>query len=304
MNVACPACQRIQLVPILSPGGTVQCVFCRTAFRIPESISEPPPPSVAATISDSAAADTDEADEADEQDSLASSPWLGILFIGSIGLLLLVALVIGVLFAKGKLSLPDRHRAATTARAAQERVKPHPTHEPSESLEVEAVTTGKVPWTDAREYSLIMHRVKVVVEHVEIGPVRRRSDAAAGAVADSQNYLTIFLTLRNLGDFPLDYATWYRAGGSQHTRHRPVTLTDNLGRSYSIKKFPPAEKVGGVTEATRLPVGVEVDEVLVFSLPPDGLDEVKSFLLTLPAQAFGGEGLFRYEIPLLNGRGW
>lgn len=294
INVACPACRRPQVVASTWVGGAVRCVYCQATFVVPASPSQIPIPPVAAH----------EEPEVEQPEPGQLNAWLGPVFLGSLGLLLLVVLVIGVMFAKGKLVLPKRKPSSLDVSSQRERAKENPVHRPSDTLEIEPSAESPILWSNAHEMSLIMHRVKLFVEHVEIGPVKMNSSSGMVPPADQQNYVTIFLSLKNQGEFPLDYEPWYRAGGSTHTKHRPATLIDNLGRPYPINTFPGPGRVRGTTSATKLRVGEEVNDVIVFSLPDEGLAEVKYFLLSLPTKAFGGDGIFRFEIPLENGRGW
>jgi hypothetical protein len=162
----------------------------------------------------------------------------------------------------------------------------------------------RIRWENAKTSALIINRVQVQIDHLEVGLVMARNKSNQVVPVSQRSYLSVFLTLENTGDFPLEYHTWYREGGSAKSRHKPVSIQDNVGTKYPIRTFPGFENVRGSATAKKLMPREKVNDVLVFEHPLNPTEEVKYYMLSLPASAYGGEGTYRFEIPLDMVRGW
>jgi hypothetical protein len=146
---------------------------------------------------------------------------------------------------------------------------------------------GESPWIDASR------------EAIRIGDVRVRAKSATVKVADfvewergktpKDLYLVIGVRVSNVGlSRQVDYKSWYAADAPA------VSLTDNLGRSYKLKRFEPGQAVKGHIDQSSVPAQKYLDDVLIFEAPTGVVDYLR---LELPASAFGAAGVVRLEIP-------
>jgi hypothetical protein len=109
---------------------------------------------------------------------------------------------------------------------------------------------------------------------------------------DKQLVIRLQVTYQGALFRAIPYQTWADLVNVP-SKHPPI-LTDTLKRPYAQKTYDAAWKVVGRVDGDTLTPGHMVNEVLVFPVPPAG---VESLRLTLPAAAFGGTGEFHFLIP-------
>ena len=173
-------------------------------------------------------------------------------------------------------------------------------------------------WVDAGTSAVRLHDLRVQVVGVRVGGVEiavpGKKVAPSGAtgrlpqrpegaieppgrekkIVTPDRYLVIRLRVTYEGVVfqQLPYESWADLPGAP-SKHEP-TLTDNLNHAYAQKTFDPSRKLVGRGDRLVLTPGREVDEVLVYPVPPAGVDYLR---LQLPASAFGGTGEIRFQIP-------
>ncbi|MGH8246416.1 MAG: hypothetical protein ACREUU_08280 [Gammaproteobacteria bacterium] len=74
-----------------------------------------------------------------------------------------------------------------------------------------------------------------------------------------------------------------------------ATLEDDLGNHYKRVNFGFGSRVAGLEHRDSIYPGKSADAVLVFEVP---IDAAKTLRLKMPAEAVGGQGEFRFEIPV------
>lgn len=98
----------------------------------------------------------------------------------------------------------------------------------------------------------------------------------------------------NTGTKKMDYNTW-RGHGYSFGRDF-ATLSDTSGNRYKLINYGHSSTpIGGIKKSESIYPQKSITDMLVFELPVEG---VKSLLLELPAENFGGEGEIRLEIPM------
>jgi hypothetical protein len=141
---------------------------------------------------------------------------------------------------------------------------------------------------DATRAALQQGRLRVQVAAVTVGPLPPADGSKKKA--NPEEFLVIRLRANRVEggkEFAADPARW---PGHQGARPRP-TLTDNTGKVYrerSVLSDP--ENVG---KSTLFPVAV-VDEAFAFEPPATGVGQLR---LEVPAELWGGSGVFRFTIP-------
>ena len=307
INVTCPRCGAVSAVPAALVGRACTCPQCRLMFLPPRpaQVSAPvagpvPPHLLAQSASPMAPATPPElpaSPPAKKQSALFSSgTWLElVLFV------LITAVVVGGgglawLYWKGKIVLagkaePEKEHAQNAEPARPERVE-------------EVVDAGPPRWSDAREVSLLLRGLKLRVENAEFGEILAKDDEHHVIPTDGQKYLAVFVTVKNVGQEPVEYHSWYAHGGRTLPKLQP-TLTDGAGHTFPLKKFTGVAQIKGHTPSAKLARGDEISDVIIFHVPDDvPRDEVQFLRLKLPAFATGGEGFFRFEMPRSMVAGW
>jgi len=147
-------------------------------------------------------------------------------------------------------------------------------------------------WVDASVSAMKRESLQVEVASLRIGAVQLKSQGRQ--VLSGDKYLVIGLRITDEGIVfrQVPYERW--ADLAESPSKNPPTLVDNLGRPYAQKSFDPPAKVLGRADLSILIPGRPVGEVLIFSVPPAGVEYLR---LSLPAAAFGGMGEFRFQIP-------
>jgi len=199
------------------------------------------------------------------------------------GLLLLVVIL---RLAKGPQE-PDRPAVADTSNPVS-----------SQIVQWTPETSRSSGWTSAaRGVAIDLNSLAVDVHYVGFGEVRAKDAHNRVIVSDQRNYLQAFLKIRNLGTSPVKYVSWQ--GNSFAAGGHPVraTLVDDQGRSYPMQEFAHVAGLQGHTPRAILADKEEAEDVVVFAVP-ESVDRrtIRHFRLELPAEAYGGTGVYRFEI--------
>jgi hypothetical protein len=139
-------------------------------------------------------------------------------------------------------------------------------------------------------------------EAVHVGSARVRVLSAAVQSLDTkeaqrvhrsrEKYLVLTLRISNAGGARLiAYSGW---GASLKAEVSAPVLRDDGGRTYRLAALPAGAHVPGQVSEATIPPGKIIEDTLVFQ-PPSA--KVKFLHLELPAQACGGTGQLRLEIP-------
>jgi hypothetical protein len=143
-----------------------------------------------------------------------------------------------------------------------------------------------------------INSLAVDVHYVGYGEVRAKDAQNRVIVTDQKNYLQAYLKVKNLGSGPVQYSSWQGnafTAGDQQVR---ATLVDDQRRSYPMQEFTHVAGLKGHTPRAILADKEEIEDVVVFAIP-EGVDRrtIRHFRLELPAEAYGGSGVYRFEIP-------
>ncbi len=75
-------------------------------------------------------------------------------------------------------------------------------------------------------------------------------------------------------------------------------MVDDSDRQYEMLAFTGVTEVQGHTREATLGTNEVAKDVLVFDIPSSiNLRTIQYFHLDLPADAYGGTGIYRFEIP-------
>jgi hypothetical protein len=192
---------------------------------------------------------------------------------------------------------------------ASGRSRPAPRGGGSGSPEIVHLTPGnsrRSGWADAAGNTVVrINSVSVDVDYVEYGEVRAKDTSRRVIVSDSKDYLQIYLTISNQAPRPIRYASWYGNTFDSDGRMVAATLVDDRGRSYEMREFRSVAGVRGHTDRADLAPRESVSDVVIFAIPPTlERRDIRYFHLELPAEAYGGSGMYRFEIPRRAAQGF
>lgn len=137
--------------------------------------------------------------------------------------------------------------------------------------------------------------VQVRLTSVKLGKVLLKTIGGTGE--SSKSHLLVGVALQNMNQTrKLDYKTW--AGETFDLDGAFATARDNFGNSYKRVGFGfSTHPVGGIRGSETLYPGKPVADLLVFEAPI----EAATYLdFDLPAKNFGGEGVFRFRVPVVD----
>ena len=309
-DVFCPFCSTSQSLPHATAGQTARCKSCGKTFMVPEvpspRASAPPNRLATATPLKAAALQTsplprpavpipvasdpravESPEAAESQDAGGRSISLILLggtacFIAG-GLLLLVVIL--------KLAQRDREHdrpvVAGTSRLGSSQIV-HWTPASSRSSGWSSV---------ARGVAIALNSLAVDVQYVGFGEVRARDAYNRVVVSDQRNYLQVYLKIKNLGAGSVKYISWQGNSFAADGQQVRATLVDDQGRSYPMQEFAHVAGLKGHTPSAILANKEETQDVVVFAIP-ESVDRrtIGHFRLELPAEAYGGSGVYRFEI--------
>ena len=304
--VQCPHCRALQAVSPTVTNQTVVCPVCRNPFVIPAATSTPPTtpapyPHAASPLGPAPAASFSPTPFVDPQPTFAENEPPPAPARRGMALELIFLLTFLALFATAAIVIfmvVGKKRIGGGADMAE-------VEEEIFDADLTPQTFDNPHWSDARRFTLRKNDVKTKIREVVYGPVRTRDDARRVVEDEEKKFLVISLSLRNTSDTPRPYRSWYgslfRVGG----RQRSAELVDDLGNAYALHKFTGATAVQGHVPEATLVRSEQTRDAIVFALP-DQIDraDVAWFHLELPAGAYGGEGVLRFEIPVDMIQGW
>jgi hypothetical protein len=209
------------------------------------------------------------------------------------GLLLLVVIV--------RLANRDREPDRPTAVGASS-----PSPASSQIVRWTPETSRRSSWSSvSRGIAIDINSLAVDVHYVGYGEVRAKDAQNRVVVSDQKNYLQAYLKLKNLGSGPVKYISWQGnsfTAGDQQVR---ATLIDDQQRSYPMQEFEHVAGLKGHTPRAILAEKEEIDDVVVFVIPETANRRTIRYLrLELPAEAYGGSGVYRFEIPRQSVQGF
>ena len=127
---------------------------------------------------------------------------------------------------------------------------------------------------------------EVFIDYVTVESLRSQSQS-------QKPLFQIRISLRNIGqNRKIEYSGWSESGSSFSTEY--ARLSDNFDNRYKRINFGFSADVVGQVDNESIYPGKKVTDLLIFELP---LDTVEYLQLELPANAFGGEGFIRFQIP-------
>ena len=141
-------------------------------------------------------------------------------------------------------------------------------------------------WADAGRAAVQQGSVRVQLTGAAVGAVRLTGPRPKFT---KDRYLTVSLRVQHLGHGgPIDYEHW----GLPAVRKAPPPTLEAAGVKLSPVELSP-EPPAGRTDMVSLFPGKAAEDLLVFPAPAN----VGPMRLELPAQAWGGPGVFRFTIP-------
>jgi hypothetical protein len=141
-------------------------------------------------------------------------------------------------------------------------------------------------WVDASRAAIQQGAVRVQVTGAAVGPVRL---VAPRPKFTKDQHLTIGVRVQHLGHGgPIEYEHW----GLPAVRKAPPPTLEVAGLKVSPVELEPEQPVGR-TDMVRLFPGKAVEDVLIFR----AVSATSPLRLELPAEAWGGQGVFRFTIP-------
>jgi hypothetical protein len=158
-------------------------------------------------------------------------------------------------------------------------------------------TEAAVVWTPMGSM-IVRGDVGVWVKDVTRGHVPLEDAVDQGRRRSSDDALIINIGLVNQSKTKkLDYRTM--AGGDFSLSRDYATLTDNFGNTYKRITFGYSNKPAGRTNSASLYPGKQLSDVLVFEVPAESATHLD---LEIPAENVGGEGFYRFRIPVAKVR--
>lgn len=146
---------------------------------------------------------------------------------------------------------------------------------------------GEGEWVDAGKEGVQQGDVRVRLLSAAVRPIEVRGPDGSPRLS-KEKYLVLRLRLQNLGfTRKVEFDSW----AAPATAERPApTLKDNQGKNYRLKPAP------GATAPGRVPLAPSktVEDLLLFEAPPATVEYLR---LELPAEAFGGSGPLRLQLP-------
>lgn len=143
-----------------------------------------------------------------------------------------------------------------------------------------------------------LNDVAVDVDYVGYGDVRVKDENNRVVISQDKNYLQVYVNIKNLRPTALGYNSWYGNSFFSDGGHVGATLVDDSDRQYEMLAFTGVTEVQGHTREATLGMGEVAKDVLVFLIPSSiDLRTIGYFHLDLPADAYGGDGIYRFEIP-------
>jgi putative heme-binding domain-containing protein len=139
---------------------------------------------------------------------------------------------------------------------------------------------GEGDWVDAATEAIRQDDLLITVKAVKSADLVGKGESARLTV-----YLSLYQVLTGRTISFLGFAK------DQH----PPTLTDGAGRSYTFVGHQP-ERFSAAFDLVPL----RVDHMLVFELPPPGAEPLR---LTVPASAWGQQGVCRFQLPPVERQG-
>ena len=150
----------------------------------------------------------------------------------------------------------------------------------------------------SRGIAIDINALTVDVHFVDFGEVRARDAENRVIVTEQKNYLQVHLKIKNRGVGAVEYTSWQGNAFPSPDGLVRATLVDDQLRSYPMQDFANVAGFKGHTPRAVLENQDEIGDVVVFTIP-ESIDRrvIRHFRLELPAEAYGGSGVYRFEIP-------
>lgn len=299
-EVSCPFCSTSQSLPHAAAGQTARCKSCGKTFMVPAA---PSPSGILASAAVGPAtvgrtpvpvpvpggSRTPAPQEADTVGDAGRSS-VGLILLGGAACFVVggLLLVVVVLKLASRTRESDRPTAVSPGNSVSSQIVRW-TPESSRASRSSSVASGVV---------IDLNSLAVDVRHVEFGEVRAKDAQNRVIVSDQRNYLQAYLKIKNLGVAPVKYLSWQGNSFASDGQQVQAALTDDQERSYSMQQFTHVAGIKGHTPQAIMAGREEVEDVVVFAIP-DTIDRrtIRYFRLELPAEAYGGAGVYRFDIP-------
>jgi hypothetical protein len=157
--------------------------------------------------------------------------------------------------------------------------------------------TNPERWTDASKKSISYAGAMVTIDRVVWSPVRFQA-AGENRITDD-NYLLVNLTVHNQSRPELLYKSWYSYHFEGEDEPIMAKCQDIEETEFLLFPIPEADRVEAhFRSEAHINVKDSVTDSILFKLPPDYVLPADAGLkLSLPAEALGDEGFYRFDIP-------
>jgi hypothetical protein len=291
IQVRCPRCQGLLVLPPHLAGTAQTCSHCRLVFTVPQlpapaPLAGPLPPHLRSLSPPAHPATSPTA----EVEPPRRSRWIGIVMRVSL-LAIAASLIIALVL------IPQAIKTWQKSRAEQKlkQVEPPPP-DAVEIIDLRPKDGGPIQWIDAARSAGLRTGVHVRVTRCEYGEVLARDANNQPIAAGPGEFLQIHLRITNRLKSKARYISWY--GHQFRDGSEPVAakLVDTAGREYPAQRWSGLKSIASHVEEATLEPGESIGDVLIFALPTvkgSGSEELR---LQLPAGAVARTGWFNFKL--------
>lgn len=294
MQLRCPRCQGVLVLPPHLAGVATTCSHCRLSFTVPPlagapSLAGPLPPHLRAQ-SPVVAATPQPVEKEKEEPPPQPSRWIGLVM--RLSLLAIAASLIVALML-----LPQAFRTWQKTRAKQQQKQAAArSPETVEIIDLRPQDGGPVQWIDAARSAGLRTGMHVRITRCEYGEVLARDANNQPIAAGPGEFLKIHLRITNRLKSSARYISWYGHQFRDGNEQAAAKLVDTDGREYPLQRWSGLKRIESHIEEAMLEPGETINDVLIFALPAAKGRGGEELRLQLPAAAVARTGWFNFKL--------
>ncbi len=296
MQVRCPRCQGIVVLPPQLAGSAQTCSHCRLIFTVPpvhaaanqpprpgplpphlHGLSPAPPPVVPSPAT---------AENAEPK----PARWIGLVMRVSL-LVIAASLIVLVMLIPQAVRIWQKARAEQKLKQAQ--LSPP---EVVEIVDLRPKDGAPIPWIDATRGAGLRTGMHVRITRCEYGEVLARDANNQPITAGPGEFLQIHLRVTNRLKSKARYISWYGHQFADDGEPVAAKLVDTAGREYPPQRFSGVKSIASHVEEATLEPGESIGDVLIFALPAAKGSGDEELRLQLPAGAVARTGWFNFKL--------
>jgi hypothetical protein len=302
MQVRCPRCQGLLVLPPHLAGSAQTCSYCRLVFTVPPlphatgnvampatpaPLAGPLPPHLRSLSTQPPVA---AASSPDAEESPRPSRWIGIVMRVSL-LAIAASLIIALML------IPKAVKTWQKAQAEQKlkQVEPPPP-DVVEVIDLRPKDGGPIQWIDAVRSAGLRAGMHVRVTRCEYGEVLARDANNQPIAAGPGEFLQIHLRITNRLKSKARYISWYGHQFADGSEQVAAKLVDTTGREYPPQRWSGLKSIASHVEEATLEPGESVGDVLIFALPAAKGTGGEELRLQLPGGAVARTGWFNFKL--------